>query len=403
MQDKEVFYGWKVVAALFVMLTFSSGLGFYNHAVMLKALVDESALPITVVSTAVSIFFFVSGFAGLGIAVLIEKYDIRYTIAAGALMAGGSLALVGQAENAWQLYAIYIVFALGFSAAGLLPATTLVTRWFRRNRALALSVASTGLSIGGVTLTPVSALLIGSVGIASATPILGLAFLLGTLPISLLVLRSHPEDVGLSADGDSPVAETATTLDGVPFSQAIRQGYFWALSIAWIFVMMAQVGGIAHQYGIVSELLTGKAAALALGVLPLFSILGRLAGGIILGRVSPWWFSVVMMVMQAVSLAGLALAPGAFWLIVNLAVFGITVGNLLMLQPLLIAESWGLVQYSRIYSFANLLTMFGVALGPGLMGYLYAMEGAYDLPYLFAAGAGLFACVVFVSGTGRRS
>ncbi len=52
--------------------------------------------------------------------------------------------LLGQVEERWQLYAVYAVFALGFAGAGLIPVTTVVTRWYHVRRSVALSVASTG-------------------------------------------------------------------------------------------------------------------------------------------------------------------------------------------------------------------------------------------------------------------
>ena len=61
-----MFYGWRLVAGLFVILAFSSGLGFYNHAVFIQALADSNRYSITAASAAVSVFFLVSGVAGLG-------------------------------------------------------------------------------------------------------------------------------------------------------------------------------------------------------------------------------------------------------------------------------------------------------------------------------------------------
>ena len=88
---------------------------------------------------------------------------------------------------------------------------------------------------------------------------------------------------------------------------------------------------------------------------------------------------------------------------IHLAIFGITVGNLLMLQPLLIAERYGLLQYSRIYAVSNLLTMLGIATGPVTMGYLFALTGTYGLAYLAAAVAGVIAFLIFLgnSAAGR--
>jgi len=54
----RIFYGWKIVAALFVMLSFSSGLGFYAHTIYLQALSQQAGFSITLASGAVSLFFF---------------------------------------------------------------------------------------------------------------------------------------------------------------------------------------------------------------------------------------------------------------------------------------------------------------------------------------------------------
>jgi MFS family permease len=166
--------------------------------------------------------------------------------------------------------------------------------------------------------------------------------------------------------------------------------------------MMAQVGGIAHQYGLVSEQLSGREAALALGVLPLFSIIGRLAGGLLVDKLDATRFTTAMMLLQGLSLACMGYFASPVGLLIGLAIFGITVGNLLMLQPLLIAERYGLVQYSRIYAVSNLLTMMGIATGPVTMGYLFALTGTYGLAYLAAATAGLVAFGIFLGNRKPR-
>ena len=397
-----MFYGWKIVTALFVILAFSSGLGFYNHSVVLQALASEKGFAITMASTAVSIFFMASGVAGIFIAALLEKYDVRLVVSGGAILASVCLGSIGAVTTEGQLFVLYTLFGIGFCASGLLPATTLVARWFHTQRARALAIASTGLSVGGIIVTPASATLIESQGMVVASPILGLAYLLGVLPLGLLVLRSWPTDLGLDAAGTDIANPVSAAALGMTFQQATRDSYFWCLSLAYIFVMLAQVGGIAHQYGLVSEQMRGRDAALALGVLPLFSIIGRLAGGALLERLNARNFTVTMMLLQGLSLACMGYFVNPAGLLLGLALFGITVGNLLMLQPLLLASRYGLIQYSRIYAVSNLLTMIGIAVGPVAMGFLFSAAGTYSLAYLAAAASSLLACLIFWGSTTRR-
>ena len=390
-----MYYGWKIVAALFVVMCFTSGLGFYIHSVLLQALVSEKGFAITDISGAVSIFFSSGGVAGLGISILIDRYDVRYVMVGGALLASVTLSAIGYVSEIWQVYALYLFFGIGFSASGLLPATTLIARWFTDKRALAMSVSTTGLSVGGILVTPITAMLIEQSGLASATPLFGLVYFIGVVPLVLLVIRPFPSVNAVPMSANASGASEASFMSGAEFSMTIREATFWGLSVAWISVMLAQVRGIAHQYGLVMENLTMAEAAVVLGVLPLFSVIGRLIGGLIVDRMSGHTFSLIVMLLQAVSLFVLAFSNGAFGLILGLALLGITVGNLLMLQPLLIAEVWGLRHYSRIYATSNLLTMLGIAAGPVLMGYLLSETGNYTAPFVVAGISSLIAIVVF--------
>ena len=65
---KQIYYGWKIVAAILTLLTFTSGLSFYNHAIYLNALATQPAFNVSTASAAVSIFFLSSGIAGLWVA-----------------------------------------------------------------------------------------------------------------------------------------------------------------------------------------------------------------------------------------------------------------------------------------------------------------------------------------------
>ncbi len=388
-----MFYGWKVVWALFVMLTFSSGLGFYNHSVIIQALSQQGGFDITLASAAVSVFFLVSGFSGLVLAPLLDRYDVRWVILPGVAVSAIALGLLGQVETLTGLFVLYAFFGIGFAAGGLLPATTLVARWFETNRARALSVASTGLSVGGVLLTPLSAYLVEQFPLDVTFFWLAVAYLIGVLPICAIVLRSHPSDIGLHPDGS--VSPSSQASSGMDYSAALKQHFFWGLAVSYLLTMCAQVGGIAHQYGVLIERLTPAEASIGVGVMPAFSVIGRLAGGMILDRISTLRFTLVMMVIQGLALLAISIADHVVVLYLSLAVFGLSVGNLLMLQPLIVAEVYGLKHYARIYSRSNLVGVMGVSSGPVLMGWLFGYSETYSLAYMVVGGLGILSAIVF--------
>jgi predicted MFS family arabinose efflux permease len=134
-------------------------------------------------------------------------------------------------------------------------------------------------------------------------------------------------------------------------------------------------------------------------ILPIASIIGRLIGGWLVEQISIRVFSIVVMVLQVIALSLLAGGFSAISLGIGLALFGLTVGNLLMLQPLLIAEAFGAKDYARIFSICNLMSSLGTASGPALLGLIFtASQNQYSMPYAVAALAGLIGLFSFVSG-----
>ena len=421
--NKTLFYGWKIVFAILAQLTFTSGLSFYNHAIYLNALAANPNFDVQTASFAVSLFFLSGGVIGLWVAKWVQDYDPRICISAGAIISGFALASLAFVQEIWQLHLAFMFFGAGFSASGLIPATTLVTRWFHRKRAMALSIASTGLSLGGVVLTPLCVLLVKSLGFELAAPLMGLLYIVGVIPIAWIWLRASPESMGLLPDGEklptiakpvnseqsiehskTSVVSRDLASDGITFKQARSARFFWGVSIAYIFLMMAQVGGIAHQYGLARELLSEAQTAMAIAILPIASIVGRLIGGWLVDRMSIRLFAIGMMILQAVSLSVLALGVNVLTLCLGLAFFGATVGNLLMLQPLLIAEAFGIREYARIFAVANLMSSWGTAAGPAVLGLAFAANASlYSLSYWIAATAGLVGLILFLSGWKLRS
>src|SRR3954447_24155819 len=100
----ERFPGTRVVSGCFVILAVSSGLGFYGLAVYLNAFSRERGWPVASISLATTVYFVVGGVAGLYIARLIARRDVRIPIVAGAIAGAASLAVLGRVTERWQLY-----------------------------------------------------------------------------------------------------------------------------------------------------------------------------------------------------------------------------------------------------------------------------------------------------------
>jgi predicted MFS family arabinose efflux permease len=269
------------------------------------------------------------------------------------------------------------------------------------HRSLALSIGTTGLSLGGIVVAPAVALAVTQHGLDAAAPWMALALLLGVVPVTLLVLRPSPQAMGLAPDGLTRAeAAAAPQQPSVSFGDAMRESYFYVVSAAYFFLLGTQVAGIAHVYRLANTRDGAETAALALGIMAATSTIGRLIGGALLLKIPARAFALVMMAMQAAALALLAWAHGRFAIAVGVAVFGLTMGNSLMLHPLLLVERYGARHIGRIYSVSQVLTMGGLAAGPALVGLVYETSGGYEVPFLAIAAATLVGLAILGSYSG---
>jgi len=373
----------------------NAGLAFYGLAVYLNALSNEQGWPLSQISLGTTIFFVVSGATGLLVARLIARHDVRIVIIVGSVIAGGALAVLGRVEQQWQLYVVYAVFAVGFAACGLVPATTVVTRWFHLRRSVALSVASTGLSVGGIILTPFAKRLIDDNGLAASTPLLGLIMVVGIAPVTWFLIRPDPEREGWEPDGarlaDGMAAAKPT---GTPYYEAVRSTFYRAVTYGYVLALGSQVGGIQQLVKLVEERTDAATARFAITAVAATSVVARLIGGRVVRHVPMTVFTVVVAAVQALALFLLAFAHSTVSIFLAIVLFGLTIGNLLMLQPLLIAERFGVLAYPRIFGRSQFVAVLGVAGGPLLLGWLYDLSGSYRVPYLAAAGCCVVGAVV---------
>lgn len=383
-----------MVWAILVVLAIASGMGFYNHSIILDALSRNPNLSLETASWAVSLFFVCTGVSGLWLGRLIQRIDARWCITGGAVLSGFALTALAWVDSLAGLFLVYSIFGVGFAASGLLPCSTLVARWFQRRRATALSLATTGMPLGGVLITPACAALVNRYGLDTVAPFMGLVYVIVVIPVTWLFIKPGPE---MSASEASGAAAADSGLPGLPYTLAIRHRFFWGLTLAFVFLLLSQVGAIAHQFGLVNEVIGLTSAAMAVAIVPVTSIVSRLLGGWLLTFLPLRNFSLSIMLLQFVSLAMLSFASGQWILYTGLAVFGISVGNLLVLQPLLLAEAFGVRDYARITAFSSLLLYLGTAAGPGVVGLVYAMKGSYLLAYGWTAAAAFLGVLFFIA------
>ena len=123
---------------------------------------------------------------------------------------------------------------MGFGLSGYLTLMVAVANWFRRHRAMALALSTTGLGLGSM-LVPLVAISLNTYG-WRATAIASCVIILAVgLPLMPLI-RGRPERYGMQPDGgpgpasSSNASRTVDTGRDFTVGEAIRTPAFWLIS-----------------------------------------------------------------------------------------------------------------------------------------------------------------------------
>jgi sugar phosphate permease len=370
------------------------GVGYYGLPIFLKPLRDAHSWSDTQVSIAPAIYFSVSGLTSAFIGPYIDKYGPTKFMLIGTVVNGVSAAFIGLVDELWQLYAVYFVFAVAFGMSSGIAVNAIMTRWFVRKRALAMSISSTGVSLGGVVLAPVASWLVGVGGLELATPILGALVLIVAIPVILGVIAWEPGQMGLGTDGDSAGRREAAAARPDMAAQyvawtrkeAMRTVGFWAIFIAFLLVLVAQTGYVIHQVSFLEERFGSRnEAAFTLSVTAFGSIVARLVVGIFADGVDRRLLTIILFVVQGTAILLIIHTQNvaATWILT--LIFGLTIGNIYMMQSLLVGELFGMVSFGAIFGLISLAGQAGSGLGPIGVGLLHDQTDGYTVPFTITA------------------
>jgi MFS family permease len=399
-----LFYGWWIVAAGTAILFVSSGIGFYGHGVILDPLRNEHGWSKATISTAITLYFLSTGIFGMLIGRLIDKYGPKWFLVIGSLVIGSGFVLLSLINATWQLYAIYLFMSIGFGCTALVPINTLITNWFIHKRGFAMSLTNTGLSLGGVVLVPLAVYMISHWGLQVALPVLGTIFWMVIIPTALFFIKQRPSDLNQFPDGkppedpgreraDSPLS-VETQMRVWTRSQAARTAAFWAIVVAFLMALGAQIAFLVHQVSFLSQYLGIAGAATAVSITASASIVGRLILGTFVDRCDKRYVTMACFLMQGIALISLAHYNNVFVLYLGTFAFGLTMGSIIMMQSLITGECFGLMSFATVSGLAGLFTMSGAAFGPMLAGFIYDITDSYQMAFTIFAILSILAIVV---------
>jgi MFS family permease len=336
----------------------------------------------------------VSGFAGLGLGHALDRFGARLLLAAGSLITGLSLLLIARAHT---LAAFDLLWTAGIGAGSALtyyPVTmTVVANWFDRRRLRALSLLTFMGAFASTLTYPVAGVLIARLGWRDAVTILAAVQLLVALPLHALVVRRHPEDLGLHPDG-AATAGASTPESGVPYAAAMRSAAFWLPTAAIALSYFASTAMLLeHVAYLIERGYSPSFAAALVGLFGLAYLPGRSFIAWAGDRVSVVALFTTAFVIEAFGIAILALKPALWGVVAYVCTFGAAYGATFPLRGALMAQRFGRRSYGAILAAQGVPVGIVAALGPVVAGRLIDAFG-YGAAFASCIAALLAAAVV---------
>ena len=385
-----LYYGWIIAIASGVILLITNGmtLGGLNvfDKPLLEALTQASGQPVSLAAlkTRDAITLGVSGLMAPLAGAAADRFGVRPLMLIGAVLLSAGYFLYSTADSLSTIYGIHVLFASALATCGLVVNVILVSRWFVKDRGLAMGIALAGTSLGNGALPPLNAALIGEVGFRAAFAWMSLLPLI-LIPIILFVVRERPADLKAQAPvtgarGDAPVATVSLTLGA-----ALRTTNFWVLALIAMLTFFSIIGTQAHlNLYMLGRGFSQMDAGFSYTVLFFLGLAGKIASGFLadrLGRKPVFVATIAIMGLGAMLLT----LPSTNVLWAGLVCFGLGWGGLYTLLQLLAADYFGPQHLGKILGAITVLDTFGGGLGPPLIGAIRDRAGSYDNAFLLVA------------------
>lgn len=383
---RGVFFGWWVVAAGSIIQSLHGSLLIHGFSAYFIFLQEEFGWGRAVVAAGFAFTRIESAILGPFQGWLVDKFGARPIALIGLSLFGGGFLLFSRVNSLPVYFMSFLVMAVGASLGGFISITATIANWFHRKRSMAMGLALTGTSAGGL-MVPLLVLSLSTYGWRTTAVISGLLIWVIGLPLALL-LRRTPEQYGYFPDGanepPSGVLDASQVVYDFTAREAMRTPAFWLISCghaaALLVVSATAIHQIPHMIQAVDLSLRGAGNIVA--YLMALTISGQILGGYIADRTSKQGILVVCMLGHAIGLFIFAHATELFHLILYATFHGLSWGVRGPTQQSIRADYFGRSSYATILGFSSIILMVAMTVAPIFAGWLADIRGDYKMPFI---------------------
>ncbi len=405
MAERTDFYGWKLLGVFWLILFANFAFPLYGAGVVNTYMAADLHLDRASLGLAYGVLQWMVGLPAPLAALCIYKKGVRFTMTMGCLaVVAGALLMATWVRTGLQADLVLgCIIGVGLLAGGILGAQAGITRWFIRNKARAITLAHTGIGIGGFVAAPVQLRIISATGgnwRAGWWLMAGMSSVAALL--AALFVREQPSDLGQLPDGEQAGQDDSRSravAEVVRASRVYKTTEEWSLREVWrapaIWLLLISILGfsagypmfLAHGLAHLRDLgFTPAAATFSISVMLLSALAGQLLfagiGDIIEPRLI--WAAASAIFGTGMLLALHASGAAGLWLyaICLGSGFGIAFSAMMTLP----ANYFGSRAYASVVGVVIAVGTTAGAAGAYAAGFVFDRYGTYQLAFYSVAG-----------------
>ena len=191
---KQIYYGWWIVLASFMVAFYVAGTIFYGFTAFIEPLANEFGWSYTQISLAASLRGLEMGLLAPLVGILVDRFGSRKLLFSGVIVLGFGIILFGLTQSLAMFYGAFILIAFGAGGCTSVVTMTAVANWFDKNVGKAMGATSSGFGASGLII-PAIVWMIAAFGWRTALIVLGLGMWILGVPAAF-IMRNKPEDDG---------------------------------------------------------------------------------------------------------------------------------------------------------------------------------------------------------------
>lgn len=386
---RTLYYGWVIVIVGGLIGCVAAG-SMFALSVYLDPMGKDTGWSRASISAAMTLVFLVMGVSGFIWGMLSDRYGPRPVVISGGVLLALGLAIASQAPSPLVFQIAYGVLVGAAGGAFFAPVIATTTLWFEKNLGLAVSLVSAGMGMAPLTLSPLTAWLIGHYGWRMSMLIIAALVAIIVIPAAFLIRRPNRVAHHPNADGETPPPPAQMSA-----WDAIKTPQFIALASAYFFCCAAHSGPIFHT--ISYAMLCGVSSMAAVSIYSvegLAGLGGRLLLGILADKYSAKRVLIAGLLVQAVVIAAYVQASRLEHFYALAVVLGAAYGGVMPLYAVLARGYFAPNIMGGVLGAATMASSIGMSFGPLAGGWAYDQFGNYTWLYLGSAAAGLAAAAI---------